>query len=122
MPTFRATGATSTIVVIGASADGRGYGRRSAEAAVGTYAITAAFFVDEHNHPDADGTSVAEKRRAVDPARPSLAFAIFVWTCEPANLGSNTTAFTQRSRQVGTNARRTANAVEEGRLEDTRYA
>jgi len=86
-------GSSSSIIVVGSAANGGRNGWCGAEAAVRANAFAAAFFVDEDNHPDTHSTGVAQERGAVDPTRTSLALAILVWACKPANLCSNATAF-----------------------------
>lgn len=56
-----------------AAANIAAHGGRLAEAA---YKLALVLFVDEDDHPDADGASLAEQRRAVDPA--GAAFLVVV--------------------------------------------
>ena len=86
--------AISIIVISNATDVGRN-GWCGAEATIRADTIAATFFVDQDNHPYTHSPSVAQERRAVDPARTSLALAILVRTCKPANLCSNTTALAQ---------------------------
>jgi hypothetical protein len=65
---------------------------------------------------------VAEKWRAVDPARSAFAFAIFVRTTEPTDLSSYTTAFCEGGAKVRADPVAAANAVQERRLENARYS
>jgi hypothetical protein len=75
-----------------------------AEATIGSDAIPAALFVDQHDHPYTDCASVAEEWCAVNPAWATFAFAIFVRTREPTNLRSHAATFSERSLQVCANA------------------
>jgi len=97
MPALMA-GASRSVVVVSSASNGGRNGWRGAEAAVCADAFAATFLVDEDNHPDTHSTSVAQERGAVDPARTSLALAILVRACKPANLCSDTSALTQRCR------------------------
>lgn len=88
-------GAASVLVVIHGAANVACDGWCGAEAAVRADTFSAAFFVDQDNHPDTHSTGVAQERRAVNPPGTSLALAILVWTCKPTNLCSDTTTLTQ---------------------------
>ena len=95
MPALMAS-ASSSIVVISSAANGGRNGWCGTEATVGADAFAATFLVDDDDHPDTHSTSMAQERGAVDPTRTSLALAILVRACKPANLCSDTTALTKR--------------------------
>jgi glutamate mutase epsilon subunit len=103
--TLATVGTSGSVEVVIGSANGWRNRRGGPEATVRAYAVLATFFVDENNHPDTYCTGVTQQWCAVNPAWTSLAFTIFVWTSQPADFGSDATAFTQCSRQIGTNAR-----------------
>lgn len=72
-----------------AAANIAAHGGRLAEAADG---LGAVLFVDEDNHPDADGAGLAQQRRAVDPARAAFLVRVVeaghgLW--QPANFGGH---------------------------------
>jgi hypothetical protein len=91
--TLTTAGARATVEVVAGSANGGRNRWCGAEAAVPAYAVLAAFFVDQNDHPDTHCTSVTQEWCAVNPAWASLAFTIFVWASEPADLCSDATAF-----------------------------
>jgi hypothetical protein len=103
--TLATVGTSGSVEVVIGSADGGRNRRGGSEATVGTDAVLTAFFVDKYYHPYTHCTGVTEKWCAMNPAWASLTLTIFIWTSEPADLCSDATAFAQRGRQIGTNAR-----------------
>jgi len=89
-------GAARSIEIIGNAANVGRNGWSGAEATVRADAFAAALFIDNDNHPDTHGTGVTQEWCAVNPTRTALALAVLVRTCKPANLCSDTTAFSKR--------------------------
>lgn len=87
--------------------------RRSTEPTVRADAFAASFFINQHDHPDANRARMADQWCAVNPTRATLTLTILIRACQPTDLSGHTATFFQSGREVGTNTWRATNAVKE---------